>query len=288
MDARPLTAADIPALVALHVRWETGLFGRQESSEDEIREFLDKIDDFDERTRVIVEDGSMLAAGLCWFTESVLVIDPAAEHGPIHADLLPWFAARPPGTVDALSTETDLRLALEDSGWVHKKSSFDLICQVTPELDLPEPGWPDGVEVRGFRREDAEAAHRLIYVDAAWSEVPGHPHRELDEWATIFVTEHSVTEPQVLAYRGERLVGISMGRTWDDGTGWISQLAVAKDERGNGLGRALLRESLRARRDGGANALGLSVQAQNRAALQMYLDAGLQIEREWMTYASPG
>jgi len=89
---------------------------------------------------------------------------------------------------------------------------------------------------------------------------------------------------QVLAWRGDRLVGASIGRIFADGTGWIAQLAVARDERGNGLGRALLLDSLRRRQAGGATALGLQVQADNRNALNLYLNTGLQIDREWMEY----
>jgi ribosomal protein S18 acetylase RimI-like enzyme len=78
-----------------------------------------------------------------------------------------------------------------------------------------------------------------------------------------------------------------MGRIWDDGTGWISQIATAKDERGRGLGRAMLLEALRRRVAAGAKSLGLSVQADNRGALRLYLDAGLQIDREFRTYHAP-
>ena len=126
--------------------------------------------------------------------------------------------------------------------------------------------------------------YQLIYVDAGWAEVPGHPHREFDDWRDLFITDTTVPDLQVLAWRGDRLVGVSTGRIFSDGTGWIAQLAVAKDERGNGLGRALLLDGLRRRRDAGATVLGLAVQAENRNALDLYLDAGLEIDREWMEY----
>jgi ribosomal protein S18 acetylase RimI-like enzyme len=91
----------------------------------------------------------------------------------------------------------------------------------------------------------------------------------------------------VLAWRGERLVGVAIGRMFSDGTGWVAQLAVAKDERGQGLGRALLLEALRRRRAAGATSVGLGVQHENRGALTLYLDVGLTIDREWMQYTLP-
>jgi ribosomal protein S18 acetylase RimI-like enzyme len=75
-----------------------------------------------------------------------------------------------------------------------------------------------------------------------------------------------------------------MGRIFSDGAGWVSQLAVARSERGRGLGRALLLESFRRRLAVGATLLGLSVQAVNRSAIGLYLDVGLTVDREWQRF----
>jgi ribosomal-protein-alanine N-acetyltransferase len=80
---------------------------------------------------------------------------------------------------------------------------------------------------------------------------------------------------------------VAVNRIFSDGTGWVAQLAVSKDERHGGLGRALLAESLRRLRAAGADRLGMEVQAANRVALAMYLDAGLPVDREWRYYAPP-
>jgi hypothetical protein len=40
--------------------------------------------------------------------------------------------------------------------------------------------------------------------------------------------------------------------------------------------------------DQGTTRLGLSVLAANRSALQLYLDAGLRIDREWQTFKPHG
>ncbi|MDT7574370.1 MAG: hypothetical protein QOH17_703, partial [Pseudonocardiales bacterium] len=128
---------------------------------------------------------------------------------------------------------------------------------------------------------------RLIYVDAGWAEVPGHPARTYQEWREIFVTDKEDPAQQVLASRDGNLVGVAMGRLFSDGAGWVSQLAVAKPERGHGLGRALLLEALRRRMAAGATLLGLSVQGANRGALGLYLSVGLTVDREWQRLVPP-
>ena len=83
------------------------------------------------------------------------------------------------------------------------------------------------------------------------------------------------------------LVGAATLRVFDDGLGWVAQLAVAPGERGHGLGRALLQASFAELVDAGATRLGLAVQAANRGALRLYLDVGLGVDREWQTFRAP-
>jgi ribosomal protein S18 acetylase RimI-like enzyme len=129
---------------------------------------------------------------------------------------------------------------------------------------------------------------KRTYLDASWAALPGHHLREFDEWQRIFLAGRADHEAPVLAWRGERLVGAAIGRIFSEGTGWVGQLAVAQDERGRGLGRALLLEAMRRYIAAGASSLGLGVMAENRKALRLYQDVGLEIEREWQFYAPAG
>jgi len=286
VNTRPATTDDLAAYDELQRSWDLHWFGASEHSVDEVEEMLGYADPLADNSLVVLDDGRPVAVALRFGDNTSLTIDPSVSAKDVLAELLPWYA-QAPGEVEVLSRDDAAVAALEAAGWTHHKSAFDLIRQVTPDLELAAPQWPAGIDVRDFDPADAEAVHRLIYVDAGWAEVPGHPDREFDDWRKIFITEHTIGSQQVIAWRGDRVVGVAMGRTWNDGTGWISQLATAKDERGQGLGRAMLLEAMRRRVAGGAVALGLGVQAENKAALSRYLGVGLEIDREFRTYRAP-
>jgi ribosomal protein S18 acetylase RimI-like enzyme len=130
------------------------------------------------------------------------------------------------------------------------------------------------------------AVHRLIFAEAGWAEIPGHNERPFEEWRRLFV-DRVPASLLLLALRDGRAVGAALNRVFADGTGWVSQLAVARDSRGQGLGRSLLLESLRRLSAAGAARLGLEVQAGNEAALGLYRSVGLSVQREWRAYTPP-
>jgi ribosomal protein S18 acetylase RimI-like enzyme len=286
MTARSAELADLALLTELYRRWDTAAFGAPEHDADEVRETFGDPDDFAERSRLLFADDRLVAAAWYWSGETTVLVDPDADPAPLHADLVGWLAERG-AAVDALATDTSLRAALATRGYRHEGSSFELLRTVTPDWAPAEPRWPDGIAVSDLTGADLVEIHRLIYVDAGWTEIPGHPDRPFAQWREIFVTDKEDPAQQVLARRDGRLVGVSMGRIFSDGAGWVAQLAVAKSERGRGLGRALLLESLRRRIAAGATMVGLSVQAPNTAAIGLYLDVGLTIDREWQHYLPP-
>jgi GNAT superfamily N-acetyltransferase len=272
---------DVPALTELQRRYDVAWFGAPEHDEDEVREGLAL-----SQANCVVDDGErLIGAGGRSGTESSLVVDPGADVDAALGLLLPWLAEGGALETEVLDRDQRMRTALEVAGWRHTRSIFELLRPVSPEWVLPEPQWPDGVELRPARVEDERRIHELVYVDAGWADVPGHNVREFDEWHNIFMADREKNAEPVLAWRGDRLAAIALGRIFSDGTGWVGQLAVARDERRRGLGRAVLLEALRRRADEGASQLGLGVVAANRGALKLYLDVGLEVEREWMVYA---
>ncbi len=284
MLIRAATVADLPAIAELQRRFDAAWFGVPEHDQNEVRESLECVDPLAEHSRLVVDGDRVLAAAWWWATDATLLVDPAVDPTPIYAELVPWFESQHGPGIEALSQDSRLVNALTARGWRHVASSFEMIRALGADWTLPQPVWPADIVVRHLRPVDSRAVHQLIYRDAGWAEVPGHPERGFDDWQQIFVTAETLPEQQVLAWRGDRLVGVAMGRIFSDGTGWVAQLAVAKDHRGQGLGRALLLEALHRRSEAGARALGLSVQAENRNALSLYLGVGLTLDREWQLY----
>lgn len=284
VSSRAATADDLPLLTELYQRWETAWFGAPEHDADEVHETFGDIAGLSERSRLLLDGDDLVGAAWYWSSDTTLLVDPDKDAAALYADLLPWLGERGVA-VESLGADAAMRAALEERGWTHERSSFELIREVTPDWTLAEPTWPEGVTITDLDGADLEAVHRLIYVDAGWAEIPGHPERPYEQWRDIFVTDKEDPAQQVLAWRGGALVGVAMGRIFSDGAGWVAQLAVARSERGRGLGRALLLEALRRRVAGGATLLGLSVQAENASAIGLYLSVGLHVDREWMRYA---
>ena len=106
--------------------------------------------------------------------------------------------------------------------------------------------------------------------------------RDLERWL-----DAAKSSPvRFVVRRGDRLVGYLGGRMMVSGRGWVDQFAVASDERGRGLGRALLLHAFADLERQGAEGLALGVQAANEAALGLYRTVGLEVEREWRIYAA--
>lgn len=285
IGVRPATRGDLAAITELQQRWDVAYFGYAEHDADEVDESFGRAEPLAERSRLVHDGERLVGVAYCWLDEAVVLVDPAVEAEPVLAELVPWCTAQASvEQIAALDRDHAQIAALVEHGWAHTRSAFDLIRDVTPDWDLPDPTWPPGVDVRSLAPDDADALYRLIYDDAGWAEIAGHNKRPFDEWRGIFLSAEHPPEEQVLVRRDGQLIGAALGRIFSDGAGWVAQLAVAKSARRQGLGRALLLEAFRRSRAAGATKLGLSVQAGNRAALDLYLGVGLTIEREWLIY----
>jgi ribosomal protein S18 acetylase RimI-like enzyme len=283
---RPATPSDVAGVVALQRRWETHWFGAPEHDEDDVRADLGRAEPLAERSRLLLDGGRVVAAAWWWRPDDpTVLVEPGPEVDDVAAsrELVAWLGRSGAVQVEALWRDATLLATLAEQGWVHVRSQFEL---VRPADDLPAPAWPDGVTVSSLGDDPAEV-HRLVYEEAGWADVPGHTVRDLDEWLDLFVTGED-PDQQVLARQDGRPVGAALGKVFADGTGWVAQVAVRRDQQGRGLGSALLAEAFARRVAAGATQVGLGVSAANVHALRLYQRLGLAVDREWMVHRGPG
>lgn len=274
---RSATPADRPDLIALALAEDAAWTGAAPVSAEEIGEFVDShgpgvIFERDGRTAGYAAVGE--AGG------AILLLDPRDGPAPALEALVAWLGERGRNEIDTYARDGPRIAWLEAHGFTHRRSSFDF--QRGIDAPLAPAVWPDAIAIARFRPgEDDEAVHTLVYVDAAWGEVPGHTQRSLEAWRSKLTPEARGW----VARRDERPVGWVVGRVFGDGRGWVDQIAVARAARGLGLGRALLLHSLADLRSCGATAFALGVQAANEHAIGLYRDVGFEVEREWRAYA---
>jgi len=273
---RPATPEDRPLAIALGLAEDAAWSGAEPVSEEEAAEFVDSYEPgvvFELEGRVAGYAGTREGGAL-------LLADPAVALPAVEA-LVAWLGERGHRRIETYERDTERIAWLEAHGYRHLHSAFDLHRDVEPPP--PAPQWPEAIELRRYdAAADAEAVHALIYVDAAWADVPGHVGRPLEKWRAGMAGYRAW-----VARRDGRPVGMVAGRVFEDGRGWVEQLAVARDARGQGLGRALLLHSLIELAGQGATSLALGVQGANETAIRLYRDIGFRVDRAWRSYALP-
>ena len=153
------------------------------------------------------------------------------------------------------------------------------------QLDEPPaaPAWPAGVRVRTVvEGQDEHAVHELI--EAAFSDQrPDRVPVPYEEWAGYMFRPDTDLSLYFVAERNGELVGAVLC-PWYPDTGWIRQVAVRADQRGQGLGLALLHHAFGALYARGHRRVGLGVDELNETgAKRLYERAGMRavIEHRW-------
>lgn len=145
-----------------------------------------------------------------------------------------------------------------------------------------EPSWPAGVRVRTYEDRDARPVQSLLDTAyGAWDDtyVP-RPHGRWLNW----MTDHDEFDPALwfVVERGGDLVACALHWKEHDRRGWVKDLVVRADQRGAGLGSALIAQGLHAYAQRGAERVGLKVDSTNpTGAVQLYERAGFEIDRRY-------
>jgi ribosomal protein S18 acetylase RimI-like enzyme len=154
--------------------------------------------------------------------------------------------------------------------------------------ELPQPAWADGVTVRTYEPEDAPRVLSLLDdAYSTWDDT--YVARPLDAWVD-WMTAHDDFDPAFwfLAERNGDLVACALHWRPAQGRGWVKDLVVRADQRGTGLGQALLHHGFRANAEHGAGRVGLKVDSTNpTGAVQLYERTGFEIDRRYAIWVKP-
>jgi ribosomal protein S18 acetylase RimI-like enzyme len=169
---------------------------------------------------------------------------------------------------------------LEAAGF---RAGSEVWQMVRPLSGEPPAAWPPGVAVRTYDDAgDAQAVHGLlaraftgnnevVAEFGAWhARMTGDPEYDPAWWW--------------LAERDGRLLGVALCWT----SGWLKDLAVDPEARGQGIGEALCRHAFHQMDARGVASCGLKVDASNpTGAVRLYRRVGMQIERRYALYVRP-
>jgi mycothiol synthase len=273
---RPPHAADADAVLALIVARDIADLGMPDFTLEDLRaDWATPGLDLEHDARVSAPGGAIRGYAILLGDDAVVIVHPDAEGEGDGTVLRRWAEARAAerGTAVlrqfAAGSNDTARAHLRAAGYAPAQHYFRLRADLATVPAAPvEP-------LRTFTAEDEAAVHALI--QEAFADIEGHQHQPLDKWrAKTIGNERHDPSLWLLLEDDEGLAGVALGERWEDGTGYVAELAVATRARGRGHGRTLLLALFEAFRQAGLTHAELSVHGRNRGALRLYESAGMQ------------
>jgi mycothiol synthase len=235
--------------------------------------------DLSRQTMAVFEGDEPIADAEVRGRRAEVVVHPAHHGRGLGEALLAWSeeAARRLGVARLYQLTSDRDVAAADLLMRHGYEACGTSWSLKIDLaDAPvQPSLPPGYVFADFQlgRDD-----RALFdvVETAFREIANREDRLFDEWAPHNVGRDDFDPGLVsLLMKVGDVVGAAIGFHLGD-EGWVTQLAVDRDHRRRGLGRALLEESFRRFRDRGIAVAGLDTNS-DTGALGLYHSAGMHI-----------
>jgi mycothiol synthase len=288
----PAVGADAAAVTEVVVALESSLYGQTAFSQADLEDEWSDLD-LDQDARVvrdgdrIVGYGAVREAGDVWRAEGF--VHPGARGrgiGKLIATGLEQDAARRGARRiqnGVLEADVAARWLLESLGY----GAVRVFRELRIELQAPPPApqWPDGLRAVSFDPgRDAlafHAAHQEAFADH-WDYTP----RDVGSWSKSHLGSERFDPALWCVVRagGEIAAGtICTADTY--GGGWIHALFTRRPWRRQGVGAALLGDSLRRFWERGEHSVGLGVDAaSDTGAFRLYERAGMTPVLGWVMY----
>jgi mycothiol synthase len=222
-----------------------------------------------------------------------VAVHPEARGRGIGTALLAWTERRSReagGTIVGQSVpdaDVGASALFERHGYERMWRSWILSCAIDGPPSAPE--LPPGYAFRPFR---LGADDREVYevIERAFNEWPDRDPYAYEDWRAIIVDADGFDPAlQLVIERDGAIVGTANladpeGQGAGRGEGWIPQLAVAREHRGLGLGRALLLQAFVVFHARGRASVGLSTDSRT-GALGLYEHVGMRVTRSYTHHA---
>lgn len=258
-------------------------------------------------------DGQVVASGIAgWELDndggynyaSWGMVHPEWRRRGLGGALLRWVEARqrqvaqshPPAIAKRLESwsyvkEEGRTALLEANGYRPIRYWFEM--QRATLDDIPDVALPDGFEFRAARTEDLQEAFDVEVSafrdhfggteegEEAFQRMVGDPRLDISLWVLVWRGGRIVAEALNRIPQAENAaLGVARGR--------VVAVAVLRDWRRRGLGRAIVAESLRVLRDAGMTSASLGVDAENpHGALGIYEALGFGVVERGRIYRKP-
>ena len=152
-------------------------------------------------------------------------------------------------------------------------------------LDAVPPPAGDPVLRRFDLDAEGDAVHALI--EEAFSEIEGNVREPAESWRT-WAAKHTEPAYRLVIEDADGPAAAATGERWEDGVGYVAELAVAPRARGRGYGRALLLALADAFRGDGLQTMELSVHGTNAPATGLYESVGMVPDWRAERWERPG
>jgi GNAT superfamily N-acetyltransferase len=287
--SRPAMLEDAEAVTAVMAASETHHMGSANIDVDDVLADYTGATDL-ARDSLLVFEGDRLVAEMLVENGRYAngTVHPAAEGRGIGTAILHWsrdIARLQGGTVvggtvpDANAPARELFLA---NGYEPYWESW--ILEICHDAEPAPPTLPEGTLIRPFEPGEEATVHRVI--EDAFAEWGSRPRNPFEEWRAWALGRRGF-EPWMLPVIVERreIVGAAFLICYPNEGGWVQQLAVRKDHRGRGLGRALLQHAFGVFYRRGEQVTGLSTDSRT-GARTLYEHVGMHVRSSYTHYAS--
>jgi mycothiol synthase len=278
VEIRAPVPGDLEATLAVVVARDVADLGEPDYTLEDLRQDWEDADLERDAWLAVLPGGGIAGYALLHGEHAVVLTHPDHEGrgigGALHDRLVARAQERSARLLrqEVSAASDSARRLLEDRGW--RGAGRHWRMRVTFAGPPPAPAWPPGVSVSSLELEDdLEAVHALI--EDAFTDVPNHVPRDLEERRAVLQRTGFEAALSPVARADGVIAGAVLGWRWEEGVGFVSHIAVARDQRGRGLGRALLAEAFGRFHAAGLAGAVLGVNTANRTALSLYESAGM-------------